>query len=62
MRSYALVSAMFLAIVAVAHLVRALMRWPILIADAALPVWASIAGFIFTAGLALWGFREAGRK
>lgn len=62
MRSYALVSTMFLAIVAVAHLIRAVMRWPILIADLTVPVWASIAAFVFTAGLAVWGFRAAGRK
>ena len=62
MRSYALVSGMFLAIVAVAHLVRAVLGWPMLIADLTVPVWASTAAFVFTAGLALWGFREAGRK
>jgi hypothetical protein len=59
MRSYALVSGVFLAIVAVAHLVRAFMRWPILIADLSVPVWCSTAAFVLTAGLALWGFREA---
>ena len=62
MRSYALVSGMFLAIVAVAHLVRAVMRWPILIADLTVPVWASTAACVFTAGLALWGFRAARQK
>ena len=62
MRSYALVSAMFFAIVAVAHLVRVVLRWPILIADLTVPVWASTVAFVFMAALALWGFREAGRK
>lgn len=62
MRRYALVSAGFLAIIAVAHLVRLVMRWPVQIADVSMPVWGSIGGFLFTAGLALWGFREAGRK
>lgn len=61
MRRYALVSGTFLAIIAAAHLVRAVMRWPILIADLTVPVWCSVAASVFTAGLALWGFREAGR-
>ncbi len=62
MRSYTLVSAVFLAIIAVAHLIRALMGWPILIAELTVPVWCSTAAFVFTGGLALWGFREAARK
>jgi hypothetical protein len=61
MRRYALVSGTFLAIIAAAHLVRAVMRWPILIADLTVPAWCSVAAFVLTAGLALWGFREAGR-
>lgn len=61
MRRYALVSGTFLAIIAVAHLIRAAMRWPIVIADVSLPVWCSLAAFVVTGGLALWGFREAGR-
>lgn len=62
MRSYTLVSAVFLAIIAVAHLIRALMGWPILIAELTVPVWCSTAAFVFTGGLALWGVREAARK
>jgi len=62
MRTYALVSGLFLAIIAVAHLVRALMQWPILIADVAVPVWASYAAAAFTAIVAMWGFREARQK
>lgn len=62
MRRYTLVSGVFLVIVAVAHLVRAFMGWPIVIADVSVPVWCSTAAFVFTGGLALWGFREAARK
>ncbi len=62
MRSYALVSGLFLAIIAVAHLVRAFMGWPILIADLAVPVWGSVAAFFVTGGLALWGFRDGRQK
>ena len=62
MRRYALVSGVFLAIVAIAHLVRAVLGWPIVIADVTVPVWCSTAAFVFTGGLALWGFRESSRK
>ncbi|MHB0964502.1 MAG: hypothetical protein ACYC5V_14985 [Gemmatimonadaceae bacterium] len=62
MRSYALVSATFLAIIAVAHRVRGIVGWPIQIAELNVPVWGSTAAFVLTAGLAFWGFREAGRK
>lgn len=62
MRRYALVSGLFLAIIAVAHLVRAVLAWPIVIADMAVPVWGSIAAFVFTGALAFWGIRESGRK
>ena len=61
MRRYALVSGTFLAIVAAAHLVRAVMRWPIVIADITVPLWCSVVATIFTAGLAVWAFREAER-
>ncbi len=62
MRSYALVSGMFLAIIAIAHLVRAFMRWPIQVAELTVPVWGSVAAFIVTGGLALWAFREGRQK
>ena len=62
MRRYALVSGTFLAIIAAAHLVRAVMRWPLVIADITVPVWCSVAAAIFTAGLAVWAFREAERR
>jgi hypothetical protein len=58
MRSYALVSGVFLAIVAVAHLVRAVVRLPVVIADVTVPVWCSYAAFLGTGALALWAFRE----
>ena len=62
MRSYALVSGLFLALIAVAHLVRAIVGWPIQVAELNVPVWGSVAAFVVTGGLALWGVREAGRK
>lgn len=62
MRRYTLVSAVFLGVIAVAHLIRAFMGWPILIADVAVPAWGSVAAAVFTAALSAWGVREAGRK
>lgn len=61
MRRYALVSSAFFAIIAVAHLVRLVMQVPVHVADLSVPVWASVGGFVLTAGLAVWGFREARR-
>jgi hypothetical protein len=59
MRRYAQVSGTFFAVIAVAHLVRVLMGWPLQLADLTIPAWASIGGFLFTAGFALWAFRTA---
>jgi hypothetical protein len=61
MRLYAQVSGTFFAVIAVAHLVRVLMGWPLQLADLTVPAWASVGGFVLTAGLALWAFRTAKR-
>jgi hypothetical protein len=59
MRRYAQVSGTFFAVIAVAHLVRVLMGWPLRLAELTVPAWASIGGFLLTAGFALWAFRTA---
>lgn len=61
MRRYALVSSAFFAIIAVAHLARLVMQLQVQVADQSVPMWASVGGLVLTAGLAVWGFREAGR-
>ncbi len=61
MRSYAQVSGTFFGVIAVAHLVRLVMRWPVHVADLVVPVWASAGGFVLTAALAIWAFRTAAR-
>lgn len=62
MRRYAQVSSVFFAIIAVAHLVRLVLKVPVQVADLSIPIWSSIGGFVLTAGLAVWGFRVAGRN
>lgn len=62
MRRYAQVSSAFFAIIAVLHLVRLVMQVPVQVADMSIPLVASVGGFVLTGGLAVWGFRETGRK
>ena len=54
-----LVSAVFLALVAVAQLTRAIFQVEIIAAgNLVIPVWASYAAFGFTGFLAIWLWRE----
>lgn len=48
-----------LALVAVAHLLRLLFSWQIVVAGIAVPVWCSVAGMVLAAGLAYMVWREA---
>jgi hypothetical protein len=44
-------------LVALFHLVRIYMDWPVMIADWSVPKWVSWVGLIVAGGLALCGFR-----
>jgi Mn2+/Fe2+ NRAMP family transporter len=44
-------------VVALFHLVRIYMDWPVMIADWSVPKWLSWVGLIVAGGLALFGFR-----
>jgi Mn2+/Fe2+ NRAMP family transporter len=44
-------------LVALFHLVRIYMDWPVMIADWSVPKWLSWVGLIVAGGLALFGFR-----
>lgn len=59
MRRYVQVSGTFFAVIAVAQLTRAGMRWPVQIAGLDIPVWASVCAFVVTSILAIWAFRSA---
>jgi hypothetical protein len=57
MRTYVQLSGILFALVAVAHLVRVLARWPLLIAGYPLPALASLVVLVVTAGLSVWAWR-----
>jgi hypothetical protein len=59
MRRYAQVSGVFFSLMAIGQLVRLLLRWPVQVASASVPLWASAVAVLITATLAAWAFRTA---
>jgi hypothetical protein len=60
-KPFTLIAAIIFLIMALAHLLRLLMDFQILVGTHPLPMWASIVGML-VAGLLSWGlFREARR-
>ena len=53
-----LISALFIALVALGHLLRILYNLDLLIAGIPVPMWASGAAMVFCGFLAIWLFRE----
>jgi len=60
-RGYCLVSGLVFAVVAVAHLLRAVAGWPIVLGGWQVPLAASWAGTLAAGALAAWGMRQAAR-
>ena len=60
-RGYCLVSGLVFAVVAAAHLLRAVAGWPIVLGGWQAPLAASWAATIGAGALAVWGLRQAGR-
>lgn len=58
-RTYLFVTATVFAIVAAAHLVRAIAGWPVEIGGLAVPVAVSWVGTLGAGALSVWGFRAA---
>jgi hypothetical protein len=54
LKNYLIVSATVFAVVAVAHLVRALEQWPVVIGSSPVPVGVSWLGAIATGALSGW--------
>jgi len=52
---------MLFAIVALAHLVRIVQGWEILVDDVSIPVWVSVVGVVVPGGLAIMLYRESKR-
>jgi hypothetical protein len=61
-KSYCVFSAVVFALVALVHLVRAVMEWPITVNGYSFPVWASWIAFVVAATLSEMGYRAAMRK
>ncbi len=60
-RKFCIVAAAIFAIVALVHLLRILMNWPIVIGTWSVPMWLSWIGLIVAGGLSVFGFRVAAR-
>jgi hypothetical protein len=58
-RPFTTIAVFVLAIVAFAHLLRAIAGWEIVIGGVVLPMWPSLLAFLFAGGLAVGLWREA---
>jgi hypothetical protein len=56
--SYAAVSALIFAIVALGHLARIIKRWSVQIGPLAVPMSVSWIGLVIAALLSIWGFMQ----
>lgn len=57
MRSYLIVTTVFLDALAVVQLVRLVMGWPVTVASVSIPVWVSGIAVVVAGSLAAWGIR-----
>jgi len=60
-KRYLTVASAIFALVALAHLVRAVMHWPIVIAGWIVPIWLSWLAFVIAAALGYFGLTLAKR-
>jgi hypothetical protein len=59
MRHYQQVSGAFFCLVAAVQLTRLLLRWPVQVADVAVPLWPSVLALLLASAFAIWAFRTA---
>jgi hypothetical protein len=59
-KSYCLVTAVVFALVAAAHLLRAIYRWPVSIETVPIPGWVSWVAVPVVGALSTWGFWMGG--
>jgi len=52
------VTAIFLILVSIAHMLRLIFRAKVMLNNAEIPMWMSIAACVVTAALAVWLWRE----
>ncbi len=61
-KSFCLLSGMLFIIVAVVHLARLVLGWPLLIGAMFVPMWVSVVGLIVTGALGVYGLRFGARN
>ena len=61
MRRYVLVSGIFFTVLTCVQLLRLILRWPVTVAGASVPLWASVIAAVIAGGLAIWSFRVSAR-
>lgn len=61
MRRYVLVSGLFLALLTCVQLLRLILGWPVTVAGASIPLWASAIAAVIAGSLTIWAFRVSAR-
>ena len=59
MKPFTTIAAVIFALVAVVHTLRMFLGWEVTVNGLAVPMWASVAGLVIAAGLAVMLLREA---
>jgi hypothetical protein len=59
MRTYLLVTGVLFGVVALAHLLRLALGWPVQIGELAVPLWISVIGALVPGCLSVWAFNLA---
>ena len=61
MKLFTMISAVIFAVMAVAHVLRLIFGWAVMVDGITVPIWVSAAAALITAGLSLMLFLEARR-
>ena len=61
MRAYIQVTGVVFVVVALAHVVRLVLDWPVQVAGWVVPIWISWIGILVAGALCVWAFRVVGR-
>ena len=59
MKPFTTIAAAIFAVVAFVHVLRLFLGWEVTVGGVAVPMWASVAGVVIAAGLAVMLLREA---
>ena len=59
MKPFTTIAAVIFAVIALVHVLRLLLDWEVTVSGMVIPMWASAAGLVIAAGLAVMLLREA---